>query len=331
MSDNVLTRDNLHLSRLKNSDGRSISEVCEINCTSISSLTVADYVRESLSQSTRTAYLSDLEHFESWGGQIPATPEMIAAYLAAHAGSHTVATLNRRLAALAKVHRSRGFSNPTSVEVVKATLRGLKRIKGTAQRQATPLIKEDLFVVLETMGSRLKDVRDRALLLLGFAGGFRRSELIGLDCDDVVPVRQGLEVTLRRSKTDQNGTGRKIGVPHARGLWCPVAAFEQWRIASGITEGAAFRPIDRHHRVGMKRLSGEGVCLIVRERVQAAGINPKNYSGHSLRAGLATSAAQAGVSTWKIRQQTGHASDAMLSRYVRDGELFTQNAAGALL
>jgi site-specific recombinase XerD len=305
--------------------------VCAINCTSISSLTVADYVRESLSQNTRTAYLSDLEHFESWGGQIPATPEMIAAYLAAHAGVHTVATLNRRLAALAKVHRFRGFSNPTSVEVVKATLRGLKRIKGTAQRQATPLIKEDLFVVLETMGTRLKDVRDRALLLLGFAGGFRRSELIGLNCDDVVLVRQGIKITLRRSKTDQNGVGRKVGIPHGRGRWCAVVALEQWLTASSITEGAMFRPIDRHHRVGPKRLSGEGVCLVIRERVQAAGIDPKEYSGHSLRAGLATSAAHAGVSSWKIRKQTGHASDAMLARYIRDGQLFINNAVAELL
>jgi integrase len=102
-------------------------------------------------------------------------------------------------------------------------------------------------------------------------------------------------------------------------------------VSSGITEGPVFRPIDRHHRVGPMRLSGEGVCLVIRERVQAAGIDPKNYSGHSLRAGLATSAAQAGVSSWKIRQQTGHASDAMLSRYIRDGELFINNAAGMLL
>jgi site-specific recombinase XerC len=245
----VPTSDNLPLSR-PTMVGES-TLLCAINCTSISSLTVADYVRESLSQNTRTAYLSDLGHFESWGGQIP-TPEMIAAYLAAHAGIHTVATLNRRLAALAKVHRSRGFCNPTSVEVVKATLRGLKRIKGTAQRQATPLVKEDLFVVLEAMGSRLKDVRDRALLLVGFAGGFRRSELVGLNCDDVMPVRQGLEVTLRRSKTDQNGAGRKIGIPHGRSRWCPVVALEQWRVASGITEGPLFRPIDRHQRVNRR-------------------------------------------------------------------------------
>jgi integrase len=329
MSDKVLTRDNLLLSRVTMALQSSL--VCEINCTSDGPGTVADYVRESLAENTRVAYLSDLAHFESWGGRIPATPETIAEYLVAHADLLSVATLNRRLAALSKVHRSSGYSNPTSVEVVKATLRGLKRIIGTAQRQATPLIKEDLFVALEAMGSRLKDVRDRALLLLGFAGGFRRSELIGLNCEDVTPVRQGLEVILRRSKTDQNGAGRKIGIPHGRGRWCAVVALEQWRVASGITEGALFRLVDRHQRLGAKRLSGEGVCLVVRERVQAAGINPKDYSGHSLRAGLATSAAQAGVPTWKIRQQTGHASDAMLARYIRDGELFADNAAGALL
>lgn len=329
MSDNVLTRDNLHLSRVTMAVHSDI--LSAINCTTAEPITVADYIRESLAENTRIAYLSDLAHFGSWGGQIPAAPETIAEYLAAHADVLSVATLNRRLAALAKVHRSSGFSNPTTAEIVKATLRGLKRIKGTAQRQATPLIKEDLFVVLEAMGSRLKDVRDRALLLLGFAGGFRRSELVGLNCDDVVLVRQGLEVTLRRSKTDQNGAGRKIGIPHGRGRWCPVVALEQWRIASGITEGALFKPVDRHQRVGPKRLSAEAVCLVVRERVQAAGIDPANYSGHSLRAGLATSAAQAGVSPWKIRQQTGHASDAMLSRYIRIGEIFVDNAAGALL
>jgi integrase len=325
-----LTRHNPLLSGVTMVDERMLGSICEIDATYLPS-TVADYIRESLAENTRAAYLSDLAHFESWGGQIPTTPETIAEYLAAHADLLSVATLNRRVAALAKVHRSRGFGNPTTVEVVKATLRGLKRIKGTAQRQATPLIKEDLFVVLGVMGSRLKDVRDRALLMVGFAGGFRRSELIGLNCVDVIAVRQGLEVTLRRSKTDQNQVGRKIGIPHGRGQWCPVAALEDWLTASGISEGALFRPIDRHGRMGPKRLSGEAVCLVVRERVQAAGISTMGYSGHSLRAGLATSAAQAGVSSWKIRQQTGHASDAMLARYIRDGELFQENAAGALL
>ncbi|MEF2559286.1 site-specific integrase, partial [Aurantimonas sp. C2-5-R2] len=171
------------------------------------------------------------------------------------------------------------------------------------------------------MSDRPKDIRDRALLLIGFAGGFRRSELVGLDVADVETVRQGLVITLRRSKTDQTGAGRKIGIPHGRTRWCPVAALEVWLSTFGIEAGPILRGINRHGRVGDQRLSGEAVSIIVKKRLAAAGFDPEGYSGHSLRAGFATSAAQAGASSWKIRQQTGHASDAMLSRYIRDGEL----------
>ena len=210
-------------------------------------------------------------------------------------------------------------------------MRGIRRELGSAQRQAKPLLREDLFRVLDAMGEGTKDARDRALLLIGFAGGFRRSEIVGLDCDDVERVRQGLIITLRRSKTDQEGAGRKVGIPFGRTRHCPVLALDRWLAVSGIEAGPVFRPVDRHGRVASERLSGEAVSLIVKERVAAAGIDPAGFSGHSLRAGFATSAVQAGVSTLKIRSQTGHASDAMLARYVRDGELFVDNAAGALL
>jgi integrase len=223
------------------------------------------------------------------------------------------------------------MANPTSSELVKSVPRGLKRVKGTAQRQAKPLLKEDLILALDATGEGLRDIRDRALLLIGFAGGFRRSELVGLMGGDVERVRQGIILTLRRSKTDQTAEGRKIGIPLARGRWCPVGALEQWLARSGILDGALFRPIDRHGRIHQRPLSAEAVCLVVKERVRRAGFDPDGYSGHSLRAGLATSAAQVGVPSWKIRQQTGHASEAMLARYIRDGELFVDNAAGALL
>jgi integrase len=192
-------------------------------------------------------------------------------------------------------------------------------------------LREDLFQVIDAMGDRIKDVRDRALLLVGFAGGLRRSEIVALDLTDIETARQGLIVHLRRSKTDQEGTGRKIGIPFGRTRFCPVAALERWRERAGVAEGAIFRPVDRHGRVAPDRLSDEAVSTVVKERVAQAGFDPDEYSGHSLRAGLATSAAQAGISSWRIRQQTGHASDAMLSRYIRDGELFTDNVAGALL
>ena len=325
-----LTHHNLLLPRPKNSENPAAGSIA-VACTEEATEAIADLVRESLAPNTRSAYLSDLAHFESWGGRIPAEPETVAAYLATHAESLSVATLSRRLAALAKVHRSHGMANPTSSELVKSVLRGLRRVKGTAQRQAKPLLKEVLILALNATGEGLRDLRDRALLLIGFAGGFRRSELVGLSYGDFERVRQGMILTLRRSKTDQTAEGRKIGIPLARGRWCPVGALEQWLARSGIDEGALFRPIDRHGRIGLKPLSAGAVCLIVKERAYAAGIDPSVYSGHSLRAGLATSAAQAGVPSWKIRQQTGHASDAMLARYIRDGELFVDNAAGALL
>jgi len=210
-------------------------------------------------------------------------------------------------------------------------MRGIKRTQGCAQREAKPLLRDDLLMVLDKMGDGVKDIRDRALLLIGFAGALRRSELVGLNAEDVEHVRQGIVLHLRRSKTDQDGKGRKIGIPFGRTRWCPVASLDAWLAASGLAEGAIFRPVDRHGRIHDARLSGEAIALVVRERVAAAGLDPARYSGHSLRAGLATSAAQAGVPTWRIRTQTGHASDAMLARYIRDGELFTQNAAGALL
>jgi integrase len=292
---------------------------------------VAALVEASIANNTRRAYRSDLTHFEAWGGTLPAEPALMASYLAAHAETLSVATLVRRIATISKAHEARGLPNPCRSEIVRATLRGIKRTRGIAQREAKPLLREDLFRVLDFIGDGVKDVRDRALLLIGFAGGFRRSEIVGLDCDDIERVRQGFIVTLRRSKTDQEGAGRKVGIPFGRTRHCPVLALDGWLAASGLEAGAVFRPVDRHGRVGSERLSGEAVSLIIRERVAAANIDPTGFSGHSLRSGFATSAVQSGVSTLKIRSQTGHASDAMLARYVRDGELFVDNAAGALL
>jgi integrase len=292
---------------------------------------VNDFVRDSLAENTRKAYLSDLCEFERWGGSIPSSAETVAAYLAARADTLAVASLVRHVASISKAHEAQGLPNPTRSELVRATMRGIKRTRGCGQREAKPLLRDDLMLVLDAIGEGLKDIRDRVLLLIGFAGALRRSELVGLDVGDIEHVRQGAVLTLRRSKTDQDGQGRKIGIPYGRTRWCPVAALDVWLAVSGITEGAIFRPVDRHGRVHDIRLSGEAVSLVVRQRVAAAGIDQSRYSGHSLRAGLATSAAQAGVSAWRIKAQTRHASDAMLARYIREGELFTDNAAGALL
>lgn len=290
-----------------------------------------DLLRHSLAPATERALRRDLAHFQTWGGSLPATPAMVCAYIGDHAGQHAVATIQRRLASISKAHEVAGLPNPCRAEIVKATLRGLRRKHSTAQRQAKPLMRDDLLLVLDRMGETLRDQRDRALLLLGFAGGFRRSELVALKRADMETARQGLIVTIRRSKTDQEGAGRRIGIPLGRTRHCPVAAVEAWLSASAIDTGPLFRPITRHGHLAKNPLTGDAVSVLLRERLAAAGIDPEGYSGHSLRAGFATSAAQAGVSTLKIRAQTGHASDAMLARYVREGELFSGNAAGALL
>lgn len=176
---------------------------------------VARFVNDSLAPNTRRAYLSDLGEFERWGGSIPATAEAVAAYLAARADTLAVASLVRHVASISKAHEARGLPNPTRSELVRATMRGIKRTRGCAQREAKPLLRDDLLMVLDTMGDGLKDIRDRALLLIGFAGGLRRSELVGLDVTDIEHVRQGIVLHLRRSKTDQDGHGQ----------WIAMAAF----------------------------------------------------------------------------------------------------------
>jgi integrase len=213
---------------------------------------------------------------------------------------------------------------------VKGALKGIRRTYGVAQYQVTPILREDLIAIVSDL-SGVKGMRDRALLLLGFAGAFRRSELVSLDVEDLEFVDRGLVVTIRRSKTDQEGVGRKVAIPFARGPMCPVRATKAWLDYAGITEGAIFRSLGRHEGVSEARLSSAAVALVIKQRTRQIGLDPTKYSGHSLRAGLITSAARLGVSIWKIKAQSGHRTEAMVSRYVRDEDLFTNNAAGAVL
>lgn len=289
------------------------------------------FLSSSLSPSTQRAYAADLIHFRASGRDIPCPPQSVAEYLADLAATHATATIQRRLAAIAKAHRTLGYDDPCKTEIVKSTMNGIMRTKGMAQREARALQRDDLFAALALMGDRATDLRDKALLLVGFAGAFRRSELVGFDCSDVEHDRRGIVLHLRRSKTDQTGRGRKIAIPHGRTRWCPVRHLTDWLAQAGIEQGPIFRSIDRHGNIAPERLSGDAVSTILKKRVEAAGFDPVIFSGHSLRAGLATSAALAGASSWKIREQTGHKSDAMVARYIRAGDMFTDNAAGAVL
>lgn len=291
---------------------------------------IGEYLKASLSKNSRKAYRSDIEHFLSFGGVIPATPEMVACYLAAFAGRHAVATLCRRLVSIRKAHSAQCYASPTDTEIVRATLRGIRNTHGSAQRQVAAAVKEDVLAMVGGIEG-VRGIRDRALLLVGFAGAFRRSELVGLTIDDIQQVQQGLIVQLRFSKTDQEGRGRKVAIPYARGAVCPVIALQHWLSVAGISSGHIFRSVNRHGVVAETPLSSQSVSIIIKSRAEAIGLDPVQYAGHSLRSGLVTSAAMAGVSSWKIREQTGHKSDAMLARYVRDANIFTSNAAGAVL
>jgi integrase len=208
---------------------------------------------------------------------------------------------------------------------------GIRRRLGVAQRQARPVLGNEVRAMVAAIAPTLQGLRDRALLLLGFAGAFRRSELVGLDLGDVSFTGNGAEVTLRRSKTDEEGEGRKVGIPYgSTPAACPVRALRAWIDEAGIAEGPLFRPVNGTH-VGTARLKDRAVSRLVKRSAESIGLDPKGVSGHSLRAGLATSAAKAGKSEQAIMRQTGHRSTAMVRRYIRDSGLFNDNAAAGLL
>jgi len=295
---------------------------------------VKAYASQAKASNTVKAYRSDLAHFTAWceslGLQsLPAAPETLAAYLAQLASTHKTSTLQRRLSAISQAHQMKGGANPASSTLVKLTMQGIRRAKGTAPAQVAPAVISDVQGMVCTLPDTLLGIRDRALLLLGFAGAFRRSELVALNLSDIETTAEGLKVTLRRSKTDQEGEGVVKGIPMGRREeTCPVTAVKAWCDAAGIAEGALFRSVNRHGQVQPGRLSDKAVALVVKRSAAAAGLDAAKYSGHSLRAGLATSAAAAGVQERAIMRQTGHKSVNMVRRYIREGELFRDNAAG---
>lgn len=296
-----------------------------------------DYLHQAKAPNTLKAYRSDWKDFEAWcqtHGQaaLPASPETVALYLSDLANRCKTSTLHRRISAISQAHQAAKFEPPTRSALVKNLWSGIRRAKGTAQAGKEPLLTPDIRVMIGSIRKgTLKSIRDRALLLLGFAGAFRRSELVSLDFEDLRFTREGLTVILRRSKTDQEGEGRKVGIPYGSCPdTCPVRALEDWLREAGIAYGSLFRPINRHGQMKGDRLTDQSVALIVKGAAEAAGLDPSHFSGHSLRAGLATQAAMAGVSERAIMAQTGHRSPMMVRRYIRDGSLFRENAAASL-
>jgi integrase len=262
---------------------------------------------------------------------LPASPETVASYIAECAGRLKVGSIQRRINAMAEAHKATGVESPTHHPMVTNTMKGIRRTKGMAPAQKAPAVTDDIRAMLDAADAGPIGTRDRALVLLGFVGAFRRSELVGLNIENCVFGKDGLTVTLRRSKTDELGAGRKIGIPYgANPETCPVRSVQTWLEIACFNSGPLFRSISRHGQVQPGRLSGIDVARVVKKLAERAGLDPARYAGHSLRAGHATSAAIAGASERSIMNQTGHRSVQMVRRYIRDGSLFRENSAGKL-
>lgn len=297
---------------------------------------VREFIRASKAENTIRGYQSDWREFCSWCeghslAILPASPETVASYIAECAGRLKVGSIQRRLNAIAEAHKAVGLDSPTVTGIVRNTLKGIKRTMGTSTVQKAAALTDDIRAMLEATDAGLIGVRDRALILLGFAGAFRRSEVVGLDLEDCAFNKDGLTVMLRRSKTDQDGQGRKIGIPYGSNPeTCPVRVLQVWIEEAALTSGPVFRSINRHGKVHTGRLSPADVARIVKKLAKRAGLDAAIYAGHSLRAGHATSAAIAGASERSIMNQTGHRSVQMVRRYIRDGSLFRENSGGKL-
>lgn len=301
------------------------------------STSTAKYLEGAVSEATRRAYVSDMEAFAAWAqpqgrATLPADPEAVADFLAfmADAG-YSASTIGRRLAAISSVHKAAGFESPTRHDGVRRTHRGIRRSIGTAQVRKSDLSSADLRASFTSLGDGPKATRDRALLLWGLAGAFRRSELVALDLADLEPTDEGYRVTVRRSKTDQEAAGMLKAIVYGSDpATCPVVAMRRWLEVAGIDGGPIFRAVNKGGTVGESRLSSRTVANTVKACAEAIGKDPADFSGHSLRAGFVTEAARAGASERAIQNQTGHRSVEVLRGYVRRAGVFDDNAVTSL-
>lgn len=294
------------------------------------------YARAEKSAATRRAYRSDFDLFRNWcefkgAAALPAQPEIVAAYLASEANRGAKpSTIGRRLAAIRYAHKLAGHDPPTTTEPVKATLRGIRRTNGSAPVRKLPATADKVIAMVAMTDTSLKGIRDRAILLLGFAGAFRRSELVALDVADLEFCDGGLRVKIRKSKTDQEGQGATIAIVPGS-IACPVESTRSWLEAAAIAEGSLFRHVRRSGKVSDGRLSDRAIAEVVKSYARRVGLNAADFSGHSLRSGFLTSAARRGASIFKMMDVSRHRSIDTLRGYVRDAELFRDHAGAGLL
>ncbi|MGN7738600.1 site-specific integrase [Pseudomonas sp. 22526] len=292
------------------------------------------FLAAATTDNTRRTYRSAIRHFLAWGGVLPCDEAAVIRYLLSFAEVLNPRTLALRLTALSQWHRYQGFPDPTASATVRKTLRGIERVHGRPRQKAKALLLEDLELIVAHLNTLegLAALRDSALLQVGYFGAFRRSELVTLEVQYLQWEREGLRITLPRSKTDQEGEGLDKAIPFGDSICCPAKALRCWLDTAQIEQGPLFRRISRWGRVGEMALHEGSVNTILAARAQAAGLSyVPEMSSHSLRRGLATSAHRAGADFLEIKRQGGWRHDSTVHGYIEEARAFEENAAGSLL
>ena len=293
-------------------------------------------LKSSKSINTLRAYNSDFKHFGAFCFKhgfnvLPSDPKVISLYLTHLSKSSQVSTIRRRLVSIGMVHKLKGHYLDTKHPIIVENLLGIRRIKGSAQRGKKPILKTHLTSIIDTINNLkaldLKKFRDKSLILIGFGGGFRRTELISIDYEDLEFVPEGLKITIRKSKTDQYGEGMIKGLPYfSNKIYCPVTNLKNWLEISNIKSGPIFRRFSKGTILTKKRLTDQTVAILMKQYLNLSGIESDNYSGHSLRSGFATVAAESGADERSIMKMTGHKSTQMVRRYIKEANVFKNNA-----
>ncbi len=298
-------------------------------------LTRINYIHAATSSNTRKAYQADIRHFIQWGGRLPTSGDVIVRYLHEYADVLNPRTLSRRLTALKNWHLYQGFSDPTSHPVIHKTLTGMRNVHGKPKNKATPLTLDIIakMSVFLRQSTRMIDCRNRALLLVGFFGAFRRSELTSIRWRDITEVPEGMEILIPRSKTDQGGEGQVCAIPSSPDLLlCPILALTQWRERSGQEVAFVFRQITSGGRILKAAIKPHQVNVILKSTAMACGLpDPETYSSHSLRRGFATEASKKGAPLGSIMRHGRWRHEGTVLGYIDEGKRFDQNAASIML
>lgn len=294
-------------------------------------------LQSSKATNTVRAYKSDFKDFGLFCAQngfksLPSEPKIVSLYLTYLSTKNTkMSTLKRRLVSIGVIHKLKGHYLDTKHPSIIENVLGIKRRKGSIQKGKKPILISDLKLIIDVIDEEknedIKKLRDRSIILIGFSGGFRRNEIVSLDYEDLDFVLEGLKINIKRSKTDQFGEGSKKALPYFdNSQYCPVVSLQKWIKISNINSGPLFRRFSKGSKLSENRLTDQTVALLIKAYLKLAGVDSSNYSGHSLRSGFATSAAESGAEERSIMAMTGHKSTEMVRRYIKEANLFKNNA-----